>query len=271
MTTNKILPADKVTDRDIFNYITSKLLEQGQKSVDQYYDEETGDYEQSDDCRYFGFDRERGKKLQCAVGWIMNKEVYDKYLDEFNSEVEGNGIMEKEPLEIVVLSNQNWNFTKESWVMLSIMQRIHDSSPLLKWKKIFENMSYLFDSDGKFCPNYVVKDILGQDIEQDKLYYSYERGKYGVQGTELQEIYVDFEEIGISLQVLRNNANITHDIAKSIEQLDLNLFSPEATGINILTAESQETADVSEMNFLDIVDSVELNKQLKELVPNVGQ
>jgi hypothetical protein len=132
-------------------------------------------------------------------------------------------------------------------------------------------MSYLFDSDGKFCPNYVVKDILGQDIEQDKLYYSYERGQYGVQGTELQEIYVDFEEIGISLQVLRNNANITHDITKSIEELDLNLFSPEATGINILTAESQETADVSEMNFLDIVDSVELNKQLKELVPNVGQ
>ena len=156
MFTAKTLETDKATDRDMFNYITQQMLKQGVKSQEQWYNEEDSIVEDGDSCQYFGYDMRTDTSLRCAVGWIMNQQVLENYQRDNEVELEGNGITSVEPLEVVILSNENWQFTKESWVMLSIMQRIHDNMEPHEWKDVFQNMSYMFNSDGKFCPNHII-------------------------------------------------------------------------------------------------------------------
>jgi len=271
MFTSKILNADKVSDRDIFNYITEQMLKQGMKSIEQWYDEDGDIVEDGDTCQYFGFDMRTETSLRCAVGWIMDQQVFQKYQNEQGTEIENTGINQQEPLEVVILSNENWQFTKESWVMLSIMQRIHDNSEPEDWKEIFFNMSYLFDSDGKFCPNHVAKDPYGNMVDQEKLYLN----KKYVDGNlqeEDKELFVDFEELGISFKIPHHNAHVVSKISDAIISEDFsNCVDKKAIGLNILDAEDQQTADTSAMNFLDIMDSVKINNQEKELVPNGGE
>jgi len=272
METNKILEAEKVTDRDIFNFITDKMVKQGQKSQEQWYDEELDKYEAGDTCQYFGYDNTTDTNLRCAVGFIMNPNIFVNYQNEFSAEIEGSGIAEKAPLEVVILSNSNWQFTKESWVMLSIMQRIHDNINEYDWKNIFLNMSYLFDADGKFQPTYVIKDESGYPIDKEKLFdvaspfsdddETDEDGK---------EFFVDFEELGISLKIPKHNGTIVSRISNAIQSMDKSCFDQKAIGLNILDAENQQTADASAMNFLDLVDLAKANKPERELMPNAGQ
>lgn len=271
MFTSKILNADKVSDRDIFNYITEQMLKQGIKSIEQWYDEDNDIVEDGESCQYFGYDMRTESSLRCAVGWIMNEQVFKKYQDDQCTELEGNGIQTIEPLEVVILSNENWEFTKESWVMLSIMQRIHDNSEPEDWKDIFLNMSYLFDSDGKFCPNHVTKDPYGNTVEQEKLYLNSIYVNGGLQ-EENKEHFVDFEELGISFKIPHHNAVVVNKISDAIISEEFsNCVDKKAIGLNILDAEDQQTADTSAMNFLDIMDAVRMNKQEKELIPNAGQ
>lgn len=271
MFTSKILNPDKVSDRDIFNYITEQMLNQGVKSIEQWYDEEADVVEDGETCQYFGHDMRTDSSLRCAVGWIMNQQVFQKYESECGVELEGNGISSIEPLEVVILSNENWQFTKESWVMLSIMQRIHDTTDPEEWEDIFLNMSYLFNSDGKFCPNHVVKTTFGNAIEQEKLYLNH-RYVNGNLEEEDKEHFVDFEELGISFKIPHHNGNIINNISDAIRSANFNdCLDKKAIGLNILDAEDQQTADTSAMNFLDIMDAVRINKQEKELIPNGGE
>jgi hypothetical protein len=276
METSKILEAEKVSDRDIFNFITQEMLKQGMKSQEQYYDDESDTYQSDDNCQYFGFDHTTERNLRCAVGWIMSPAIFKEYQNTFNYPVEGNGIAEKAPLEVVILSNSNWRFEKQSWVMLSIMQRIHDNVCEDDWRDIFENMSYLFDSDGKFQPSYVIKDIAGGEIDQESLYswpvYSQTNsGTLEFKPSEEEQVFVDFEELGISLRIPKHNPNVISDISGALQSLNKNCFDPKAIGLNILEAENQQTADVSVMNFLDLVDSIRVNEQEKKLMLNAGQ
>ena len=270
MHSSKILESDKVTDRDIFNYVSQQMLSQGIKSNQQWYDEENGIIEDSEDCQYFGYDMRTETSVRCAVGWIMDRDIFQKYEDKYCTGIEGNGIQTTEPLEVVILSNENWEFTKESWVMLSVLQRIHDNSEAEDWKEVFESMSLLFNSDGKFCPNYVTEDRYGKKIEHEKMYY---HQRYDTEAGhsiyEEKEHFVDFEELGISLKIPHHNANVVHSISDAILSGEINsCISLENTGLNILDAENQQTADTSAMNFLDIMDVVRINKQERELVVN---
>jgi hypothetical protein len=268
MKTSKTLQTEKVSDRDIFNYITREMLKQGMQSKEQYYCEESDMYEWEDNCAYFSYDHTTDKNLRCAVGWIMSPAIYKEYQELSNSRIEGTGITEKGPLEVVILSNSNWKFDKQSWVMLSIMQRVHDNVTEDNWGDVFENMSYLFDSDGKFQPSYVIKDVAGEEIDQASLYswpvYSEKNpGVIELLPSEKQQIFVDFEELGISLSIPMHNSNTVSEISGAIQSLDKNCFDPKAIGLNILEAENQQIADVSAMNFLELVDSIKVDKQEK--------
>lgn len=270
MYSSKILESDKATDRDIFNYISQQMLSQGIKSNQQWYDEENEKIEDGEDCQYFGYDMRSETSVRCAIGWIMNRDIFEKYQDEYCTELEGNGIQTAEPLEVVILSNENWKFTKESWVMLSVLQRIHDNSQPEDWKEAFENMSLLFNSDGKFCPNYLTADKHGNKIDHEKMYYHkrYDE-KAGHPIYEENEHFVDFEEIGISFKIPHHNSNVVNSIGDAILSGEINsCIGFENTGLNILDAENQQTADTSAMNFLDIMDAVRINKQERELVVN---
>ncbi len=269
----KILEADRVTDRDMFNYIAEQMVNQGVKSQEQWYDEEADMVEDGDSCRYFGYDLRTDTSLKCAVGWIMNEQVFEKYQQESGVELEGTGIATIEPLEVVILSNENWQFTKESWVMLSIMQRIHDNMEPHEWKNVFQNMSYLFNSDGKFCPNYVVKDEVGDSINEQKLYSTkkYDGEIQDYVYVESSVHYVDFEELGISFKIPYHDTTVVGKIADAIKSGDMSCFDSKAIGLNILDAENQETSDVSAKNFLDIVDATRENQKQKELIPIAGQ
>lgn len=273
MFTAKTLEADKVTDRDMFNYITQQMLKQGVKSQEQWYDEEADMVEDGDACQYFGYDLRTDTNLRCAVGWIMNQQVFEKYQGERGVELEGTGISTPEPLEVVILSNENWQFTKESWVMLSIMQRIHDNMEPHEWKDVFENMSYLFNSDGKFCPNHIVKDHHGIEINEEKLYVEkiYDpKTQSQIEGESVLH-FVDFEELGISFRIPSHNGNVVNRITDAIKSGDMSCFDPKAIGLNILDAENQQTADVSAMNFLDIVDATRENQKREEVIPVAGE
>lgn len=269
MITARTLSSDNVTDRDIFNYITQQMIKQGVKSTDQWYNEEDDIVEDGEECQYFGYDMRTESDVRCAIGWIMNRDIFNKYEEYQCTKLEGNGIQTTEPLEVVILSNENWEFTKESWVMLSILQRIHDNSDGHEWNDAFQNMSFLFNSDGKFCPNYLKEDNHGNSIDHDNLYL---RLKYdtdtGSKIIEDDEHFVDFEELGISFKIPHHNATVTNQISDAIRS---NSFSVNQIGMNILDAENQETADTSAMNFLDIMDAVRINKQERELIPNARQ
>ena len=260
MFTAKTLETDKATDRDMFNYITQQMLKQGVKSQEQWYNDEVDMVEDGDSCQYFGHDLRTDTNLRCAVGWIMNQKVFEKYQSENGVQLEGNGITSVEPLEVVILSNENWQFTKESWVMLSIMQRIHDNMEPGEWENVFENMSYLFNSDGKFCPNHIIKDENGDGLSELKLYNDeQEEGSH----------FVDFEELGISFKIPSHNGSLVGRIANAIQSGDMSCFDTKAIGLNILDAENQETSDISAKNFLDIADAVRESKKQEVLVPSV--
>lgn len=270
----RILEADKVSDRDIFNYITQAMLKQGIKSQEQWYDEDNDIVEDGDTCQYFGYDLRSDTDIRCAVGFIMHPEVFTGYQNEMGVEIENSGINTTEPLEVVILSNENWEFTKESWVMLSIFQRVHDHCEPEDWKACFQNMSYLFDSSGKFCPNHLAKDAYGNNIQHDELYANEDTTWNS--SAEVNH-FVDFESLGISFKIPHHNNCIVNKISDVIkgesDGRDFNscLDKKVMDEVNMLDAENQSTADVSAMNFLDITDAVRINKQKKELIPNGGE
>ena len=146
--------------------------------------------------------------------------------------------------------------------MLSIMQRIHDNMEPYEWKDVFQNMSYMFNSDGKFCPNHIIKDENGDGLSELKLYNDeQEEGSH----------FVDFEELGISFKIPHHNTTVVNKIADAIKSGDMSCFDPKAIGLNILDAENQQTADVSAMNFLDIVDATRENQKREEVIPVAGE
>lgn len=256
----KTIQTDKATDRDIFNYITQQMLKQGVKSQEQWYNEEDGFVEQGDSCQYFGYDMRTETSLRCAVGWIMNKEVFAEYEGETGEEIEGNSVTTTSALEIVILSNENWAFTKESWVMLSIAQRIHDNLNIDQWRDAFNNMSYMFNAEGSFCPNYIVKNTNGDHLNHDELYVPNINDDKSVH-------YVDFEYIGISLEIQDHNGCVVNELGNAIESDEfMDCLDPKVIGSNILNAENQETSDISAKNFLDIADAIRLAQKQKELI-----
>lgn len=131
----------------------------------------------------------------------------------------------------------------------------------------------MFNSDGKFCPNHIIKDHNGIEINEEKLYvdkiYDPKSGSQ-IEGESVMH-FVDFEELGISFKIPTHNGNVVNRITDAIKSGDISCFDPKVIGLNILDAENQQTADVSAMNFLDIVDATRENQKREEMIPVVGE
>ena len=82
----------KLTDRDIFEYVREKMLAQNQKSTNTYYDEEADEIIDTEDCQYFSYDHEKEISLRCALGFVMNRDIFDDIGQE-NTDVTDENIL----------------------------------------------------------------------------------------------------------------------------------------------------------------------------------
>lgn len=145
------------TDLDAFNYVVECLLKQNDKSMNN-----------SEDCQYRGFlfsevDNALSEATigedgdfdydiflnilysldataKCAVGHLISDEHYDDH-------IEGK-MLDEDIITIVKLSNPNWVMSDKSFDLLKRLQKTHDSLPVERWRKEFDNIRYHFDENG---------------------------------------------------------------------------------------------------------------------------
>jgi hypothetical protein len=126
--------SDLTNDIKVMDYIVSNLLKQGEKSQESLFDYETETWSSGGDCSYRSFIRDdQGTvmdELKCAVGHIIDDEVYDDQL-------ESQTIDNPHVIEAVKASCVNWEITDNSLGMLLILQRIHDMIDPEKWESTF--------------------------------------------------------------------------------------------------------------------------------------
>lgn len=231
-----------VTDRDMFNIISEKLQKQNARSVSTIIDEDDGEIMEGDGCKYFGYNEATGETLRCGVGWIMNQDIYNNKT-QVGVDIEDNIIDDEGPLSVVILSNPGWNFDKASWVMLAVIQRIHDSTLPKQWYQIFQNMSYLFDSNGKFTPSNLKSFELASD---DDLW---------------KEETLDLESVGISMVLPKHKSQGVNLISEQIEHHNVHDFLSNKTTVNMLDVETPQMSDVANINFLEIFSGTPVDKK----------
>ena len=134
-----------LTDRDIFNAITLRLVKQGKPAFEMQMDWDTEEYIlDPNTCAYSNYNGDK-----CAVGQIINEDWYDQ-------DFEGQPVTSVSVLKAVSFSNEGWNITINSILMLQLLQAIHDKAggnvidgpapedivPL--WNKHFSQLSSYF-------------------------------------------------------------------------------------------------------------------------------
>lgn len=160
------------TDRDAFEYVRAKLLEQNEKAMSP-----------DDTCSYRAHKSETNNRIRdwakdaliqefgsicceedlidmveqiryetpfdamCAVGHLISNEYY--YAD---IEGEGLGI---DAFRMVVKSNPNWIINRDTdedsaWRMLVRLQGIHDGFEPDRWQEEFDGIEHNFDENGKW-------------------------------------------------------------------------------------------------------------------------
>jgi hypothetical protein len=121
-------------DMKVMDYIVTNLLNQGEKSVESFMNYDTDEYEASGDCAYRGYIRDGDGQiidtLKCAVGHIIDDDIYD---DQLESQTVDNTHV----IDAVKLSCENWKVTDNSLGMLKVLQRIHDMIEPEKWESNF--------------------------------------------------------------------------------------------------------------------------------------
>jgi len=178
-----------VTDYDIFEKIKDGLLVQGCKSVmrngdcsyrglsestyeaieakvtaevieDSVY-EDLNDYQMSDS--YFDNINDRinsyiehmpdddNRLKKCAIGQIISGRYYSAGLEGVNID---DGLV----WDAICNSNPNWSPNHESRVMLTLVQRIHDTSPVENWEVTFNKMQQYFTAESMFDLDRLVLD-----------------------------------------------------------------------------------------------------------------
>ncbi|NDB56901.1 hypothetical protein EB001_00385 [bacterium] len=226
----------KITDRDVFEYVREKMLAQNQKSTNTFYDEEQDEIVDTEDCQYFSYDHEKEIDLRCALGFVMNQDIFND-IGEENTDATDENI-----LQTIALSNSNWEITSESWQMLALLQRIHDMTYIKHWRRAMDRMSYLFDSNGKFQNDNIV-------VKKDS----------NLENLEPREVTVDFEELGIKFNVKVPNMD---DVQKIANLLDRDITETQFVKhlnkdvVNILNVETQEQQSIGSNIFLDLVEAV---------------
>lgn len=132
------------TDKAIFYYVWQEMKKQGEKSVDTWYDEETGEEMPGDENKYFGWSAANDQAARCALGFIMNRGIAEDF------EVEDKCAADDDVLSTIIMSNPEWNFTSSSAKLVMLLQLIHDNYPVESWDKAFELYQKDFDENGRF-------------------------------------------------------------------------------------------------------------------------
>lgn len=132
------------TDKAIFYYVWQEMKKQGEKSVDTWYDEETGEEMPGDENKYFGWSAANDHAARCALGFIMNRGIAEDF------EVEDKDAADEDVLSTIIMSNPEWNFTSSSAKLVMLLQLIHDNYPVESWDKAFELYQKDFDENGRF-------------------------------------------------------------------------------------------------------------------------
>jgi len=132
------------TDKAIFYYVWQEMKKQGEKGMDTYTDDETGEEMPGDSMKYFGWSPTRNTSTRCALGFIMNRGLADE------NDIENQTADDVDVITLVMRSNPEWKFTSSSADMIWILQQIHDRYLVEDWDDLFEMYSKEFDEDGNF-------------------------------------------------------------------------------------------------------------------------
>ena len=225
----------KITDRDVFEYVREKMLAQNTKSTDKYYDEEEDAYVDNGDCLYFSYDIQSEISLKCALGFVMDENIFHQMAEE-NSDA-----TDEEIIGVIALSNKNWEITSESWQMLALLQRIHDMTSVEDWEKAMRRMSYLFDSNGKFK------------------YDNIDTSKHVIEFTSGIKTTIDFENLGIKFDItmpkMDGAQTVTNLLVKNINEEEF-VDNLNKDVLNILSVETKEQQEINSGMFLDFIDLV---------------
>lgn len=113
-----------ITDKDIFDYVSSFLMKQGQRSY-------LSNYETS--CAYRGIDN-----TKCAIGCIIADEFYDPIIEKQTA-------YDIEVQHAIELSLPNYKINER---FLSKLQEVHDSYEIDQWEVNFSRFE--FSNTGAF-------------------------------------------------------------------------------------------------------------------------
>jgi hypothetical protein len=226
----------KITDRDIFEYVSKKMQEQDKKSLDSWFDEEYGEVIEGDSCKYFGYDPYNEIEQRCAVGFIMDKDIFESYGEEETD------VSDEKIIEVVAMSNINWAMTSKSWMMLAVLQKIHDYHDPYDWKNIMNKMSYLFDHEGNFQYSGIEDDLNSSERDFPSN----------------DEVTIHLEDLGTELTGLKvPSLGFANNIATLLDNQPDNYFEEKIkTGVNILNAISDKQDAESSSLLLEIVEMV---------------
>lgn len=157
------------TDKEAYEFVMEKLLEQGEKSI-----------EDSGDCQYRGYSSKalseihsRANQAQaesededdlsfyeelinllsctppdakCAAGFLIDDNIY-------SSNLEGQTVdYENSVFEAIQKSNPLWRLDENSAEMLKTLQLIHDQKEVDQWGTLLDTLRYSFDIYGNFMP-----------------------------------------------------------------------------------------------------------------------
>ena len=147
------------TDIEAFEFVSNRLLDQGDKCVDIGHD-----------CQYRGFKPDEtwraaesipsgdndalqkamfeifgGYTAKCAAGWLIDDKFYDPSLE--------GKLLDDDVLLAIKKSHPNWKMTEDSVEMVRVLQSIHDRENPTKWEKAFAAFSYAFDENGNYNNN----------------------------------------------------------------------------------------------------------------------
>lgn len=147
------------TDLDAFNYVAEELLKQNDKSMNNtedcqyrgflYSQVENAMSEATTDTDDFDYDvfldvlYSENATAKCAVGHLISDDLYD-------DSIEGT-LLDEYIVDIVKQSNPDWVITSKSFNLLKRLQKTHDSLPVERWRKEFDNIRHNFDENGCYC------------------------------------------------------------------------------------------------------------------------
>jgi hypothetical protein len=113
------------TDKDAFDFVVESLLNQSQKSINK----------EMTMCHYRYFDDYSAKELKCAVGHLIDDDIYD-------SEMEGSMIIDDVIIESVKKSHPDWEINLSSLRMMQGLQAIHDQGEVPEWQWLFGTFQF---------------------------------------------------------------------------------------------------------------------------------